>query len=164
MIIGTVNRAWTVMVALGLDPRLRRIAAGSGNRQRCHETGKREPMRARDPSRTHCGAPQRPNREFPVGRVNPEFGALAVIGMPQFAEIARDNNDGGARGRGCSRVSARLRGKWNQRQRRIRSRFLPARVLGSPGPVLILAQVRLPRLALGSSAYRTPPALTTGPV
>src|SRR5262249_31128194 len=74
---------------------------------------------------------------IPVGRVNPEFGALAVIGMPQFAEIARDNHDGGARGRGCSRVSARLRGKWNhlrgkwnQRQRRIRSRFLPARVLG----------------------------------
>ena len=44
MIIGTVNRAWTGMVALGLDPRLRWIAAGSGNRQRCHETGKREPM------------------------------------------------------------------------------------------------------------------------
>jgi len=50
MIIGTVNGAWTGMVALRLDTRLRRIAAGSGNRQRGHETGKREPMRARDPS------------------------------------------------------------------------------------------------------------------
>src|SRR5262249_41754855 len=136
MITGAVNRAWTVMVALGLDPRLRRIAAGSGNRQRCHETGKREPMRARDPSRTHCGAPS-DRIAIPVGRVNPEFGALAVIGMPQFAEITRDNYGGGARGRGCSRGSARLRGKWNQQERRIR---------------------------FGSSAYRTPPALTTGPV
>jgi len=57
MITGAVDRARTGMVALGLDTRLRRIAAGSGNRQRCHETGKREPMRARDTSRTHCGAP-----------------------------------------------------------------------------------------------------------
>src|SRR5262245_15430613 len=82
-------------------------------------------------------APPATESRIPVGRVNPEFGALAVIGMPQFAEITRDNHDGGARGRGCSRGGARLRGKWNQRERLIR---------------------------FGSSAYRTPPALTTGPV
>src|SRR5262249_13540946 len=64
--------------------------------------------------------------------INPEFRALAVIGMPHFAEITRHTHDGGARGRGCSRGGARLR-----RERLIR---------------------------FGSSAYRTPPALATGPV
>src|SRR5262249_60220337 len=33
-------------------------------------------------------APPATESRIPVGRVNPEFGALAVIGMPQFAEIA----------------------------------------------------------------------------
>src|SRR5262245_34544399 len=46
-------------------------------------------------------APPATESRIPVGRVNPQFGALAVIGMPQFAEIARD---------GCPAVWSQRRG------------------------------------------------------
>src|SRR6516225_7216026 len=68
-------------------------------------------MRARDPSRAHCAAPQCRIAGPPLGRVNPEFGFLAVIAMPQFTEIARDDHEGGAARAVAHASSAPLRGE-----------------------------------------------------
>src|SRR5258708_15219174 len=54
-------------------------------------------------------APPATESRIPVGRVNPESGLLAVFGMPQFAEIARDNHDGGAAAHAPARLCAEMK-------------------------------------------------------
>src|SRR5262249_5670103 len=67
-------------------------------------------MRARDPTRTHCGAPQCRIASPPLGEYT-ESGFLAVIAMPQFREIARDDHEGSATRAVAHASSAPLRGE-----------------------------------------------------